>query len=302
MKKFQSIRSLIIIVLAAAMFSSCQKDPVENVTPQPSVPSDVQLNPADDPQGESSQERETGVVLLTALEYGKLPKAEESVFTQSLPPVLSFTCPAIANQGSEGSCVAFGTAYAARSIMQRNLSGGSFANNANIYSPEYVYNQIKVNSNCGSGSYVTSAFNLMKNKGVCTWAQMPYSSTNGCSLQPTTKQNNAALLNKITGYSTVTRTTLSIKNQLIAGKPVIVAGPVDVNFQLHGNNQVYSQYNSSQFVGNHCYTVVGYDDSKNAFKVMNSWGTGWGSSGFGWINYTLVNTMFQEAYIINGLL
>ena len=31
--------------------------------------------------------------------------------------------------------------------------------------------------------------------------------------------------------------------------------------------------------------LVGYDDQKSAFKVMNSWGKEWGDNGFSWIDY-----------------
>ncbi|OFX49158.1 MAG: hypothetical protein A2X13_09405 [Bacteroidetes bacterium GWC2_33_15] len=50
--------------------------------------------------------------------------------------------------------------------------------------------------------------------------------------------------------------------------------------------------------GGHCYACVGYDDAKGAFKIMNSWGTSWASSGYGWISYTLITSVWTEAYVI----
>ena len=35
----------------------------------------------------------------------------------------------------------------------------------------------------------------------------------------------------------------------------------------------------------HAMLVVGYDDEYRAFKVVNSWGTGFGDEGFVWIDY-----------------
>ncbi len=39
------------------------------------------------------------------------------------------------------------------------------------------------------------------------------------------------------------------------------------------------------FRGTHCICIVGYDDTKKAWLMRNSWGTGWGMSGYCWIGY-----------------
>ncbi len=36
----------------------------------------------------------------------------------------------------------------------------------------------------------------------------------------------------------------------------------------------------------HCVVLVGYDDSRNAWIIKNSWGYGWGDGGYGYIPYT----------------
>jgi len=41
-------------------------------------------------------------------------------------------------------------------------------------------------------------------------------------------------------------------------------------------------------IGGHCVTCIGYSDSKKALEIQNSWGTGWGEKGFGWLPYDYV--------------
>jgi hypothetical protein len=36
---------------------------------------------------------------------------------------------------------------------------------------------------------------------------------------------------------------------------------------------------------NHAITLIGWDDSRNAWLIKNSWGTGWGMSGYAWVAY-----------------
>jgi C1A family cysteine protease len=174
--------------------------------------------------------------------------------------------------------------------------GTTWSYSANIFSPEYVYNQINV-SDCASGAYVIDGLNLLKNKGTCLWVTLPYSSTNGCDASLATPFDSYAANYKIAGYSTVALTMDAIKNQLALGKAVIVAGPVDRNFMYLASGAVLTKRKGS--LGGHCYCVVGYDDAKSAFKFLNSWGPNWATAGYGYIHYNYLTQWWQEAYIIN---
>jgi C1A family cysteine protease len=51
---------------------------------------------------------------------------------------------------------------------------------------------------------------------------------------------------------------------------------------------------NSHLYGGHAIVAVGYDDNlvigkdKGALLIRNSWGTGWGLSGYAWLNYKYV--------------
>ena len=48
---------------------------------------------------------------------------------------------------------------------------------------------------------------------------------------------------------------------------------------------------------NHVVTIVGWDDSKNAWLIKNSWGLGWGTNGFAWIDYKSCNIGYNACWI-----
>ncbi len=73
---------------------------------------------------------------------------------------------------------------------------------------------------------------------------------------------------------------------------------VDYNFNSADATTIIKS-RGSEFYGVHAITIVGYDDSKHAFKVINSWGTGWGDAGFTWIDYDYLQQMTYEAFIMN---
>jgi C1A family cysteine protease len=277
MKKYLlSLPIIFVFTLTIFVFNSCQKESNDMaVQPQEQVMHNLGCN------------------LLPEDIYKSLPVAPETDL-KALPTLVNLNTPFVGDQGSEGSCVAWGTTYAGRSMNY--FQGTTWSYDANIFSPEYVYDQIKV-SDCSSGAYVIDGLNLLKNKGACLWATLPYSSTNGCDASLATPFDSYAANYKIAGYSTVSLTMDAIKDQLAAGKAVIVAGPVDRNFMRLASGAVLTKRRGS--LGGHCYCVVGYDDSKSAFKFLNSWGTSWATAGYGYIHYSYITQWWQEAYILN---
>lgn len=44
-------------------------------------------------------------------------------------------------------------------------------------------------------------------------------------------------------------------------------------------------------------TIVGWDDSKKAWLIRNSWGTDWGMNGYGWLGYDSSNIGYDACWI-----
>lgn len=241
-----------------------------------------------------------GAKLVSQSSYAKIPEISIDVARgTTLPPVLNVPMPPVGNQGNEGSCVSWATAYAVRSSSYAATLGTTvFTYTDNVFSPEYVYNSLVSYANdCTVGTSVTEALDLIKTKGVCKYATMPPVAGN-CTTMPSASQNSEAALFKISGYGTVRITTSAIKNSLVNGKPIIVAGPVNTDFRYLASGAILGAYNSATYMGNHCYCIIGYDDTKSAFRFQNSWGQYWASSGYGWISYASVADWVKEAYTI----
>jgi len=278
MKK--SIFTFFTIALIISVFISCTK---ENASLQQS--------------GQDTPQYSMGCQLLPSAEYEAIPLATPEYELKALPLFINITSPPVGNQGGEGSCVAWGTTYSGRSIdWYVTYGNSSYSKTTNIFSPEYVYNQIKVTASCGSGAYVTTGLNLLKSQGVCTWASMPYTDVS-CSTWPNSTQIEEAANYKISGYNRVSIIANTIKTWLSENKPVIVAGPVNSAFMNLKKDQILGKF-TGRSLGGHCYCLVGYDDAKGAFKFQNSWGSNWATGGYGYISYTYIKSWFQEAYVI----
>jgi C1A family cysteine protease len=208
--------------------------------------------------------------------------------------------PPVGYQGSEGTCAPFAAVYAARSSEQYHRTNAtSYSYGSNIFSPEYVYNQTKAGSGCASGSSMVETLNFMVNKGVCTWQSMPYSDLNGCSQTPTAAQQAEAANYKIPYFSRLyTTDKVGIKTMLSQKHSLVVSFTFDQNFSSAGPGYIWKSL-AAPYYGPHAVVLCGYDDSKNAYLAMNSWGNSWGDNGYIWIDYNFLSTISYDLYTMN---
>lgn len=198
--------------------------------------------------------------------------------------------PPIGNQGSEGSCAAWSIGYAARSIdwYYKNTQS-SFDYAVNIFSPEFLYNQIKFSSDCNSGTAMQTALDFIKLNGIPTWSVMPYESGN-CATLPTVEQSLAAQPYKLDGYYKVyTTDTAMIKSLVRQNKAVIISINLD-NLFLNAKTGFIWKNTGSGFGIGHSVVIIGYNEELKAWKIMNSFGTGWGTGGFAYMEYDMFPT------------
>lgn len=77
---------------------------------------------------------------------------------------------------------------------------------------------------------------------------------------------------------------------------------VDPAFQAYTGG-VFDEHTKSFPWINHGVTIIGWDDSKHAWLIKNSWGTGWGETGGGsergymWIDYSTNNIGIATAWV-----
>jgi C1A family cysteine protease len=208
--------------------------------------------------------------------------------------------PPIGNQGSEGSCVAWSVGYAARSIDYFYKTGATiFSQATNVFSPEFLYNQVKFTDDCNSGTAMQTALDFIKLNGISTWNSMPYTSGD-CSLLPNAEQALAAQAYKINGYYKIyTTDTATIKSMVRQNKAVIISILVDNNFLNAKSGFIWKNTGSGYGFG-HSVVITGYNEELKAWKIMNSFGTSWGTNGFAYMEYDMFPTRTGTwCYVIN---
>lgn len=208
------------------------------------------------------------------------------------------------NQGRQGSCVGWASAYSARSILHARATGSNPSSAA--FSPSFLYNQIALQG-C-QGSYLMEAMESMKNVGALPFSDFKYDEST-CSNEPNSTQKRSASPYKIKGYNRLTKGGYNykvdiegIRQNLAQGAPVVIGMQVGGTFmtKMYGKAdwKPTSSDRSLRGFSGHAMTVIGYDDDRNggSFLLMNSWGPQWGDKGVAWVSYKDFEFFTKEAY------
>lgn len=215
-------------------------------------------------------------------------------------------CPTPLSQGKQGSCVAWASAYAARTILEARKTGQN--PNSIKFSPAFMYNQISIDHRTCQGSYIKYAMDNMFNIGAVQFNEFKYDDSD-CNRQPSQVLKNRAEEYKIKGFQRLTNENkgkahevLAMKQNLAKGSPVVIGMMVGGTFMsnMMGKefwNPTGNDYYKQGF-GGHAMCVIGYDDyyEGGSFLIMNSWGTEWGKGGFAWVRYSDFKEFNVEAY------
>jgi hypothetical protein len=216
--------------------------------------------------------------------------------TQYLPPV--------GNQGAYGTCVAWAAGYYTKTAIEGIAKGYT---TAQLSSPAYqisprdlftsVPDEYPKGKQC-DGISLGQAVQVLLDRGAATLNTVPYTNLGDCNKGSASASWDAdAAKHKIKSYRLLDPTIVAIKQQLVNKVPVIIGALLADNFMTWNSDNVLSSNTTYDKVGMHAgheLTIVGYDDKKGpngAVKIINSWGTSWGSKGFIWVDYNfLLNT------------
>ncbi len=212
-------------------------------------------------------------------------------------------CPTPMSQSRFGTCTAWATAYAARTIMEAWDNGWKDKEKITreAFSPAFLYARIKDNDDdsCHNGARIDHALETMRDVGVPKRSSLDALCASYIKDSLYTEAANykidrfEALFNSLcqSRQEKIQSTKLSLCNS----RPVIISfeGPSS----LHDADECWDGKETNDTIY-HAMCVVGYDDEKfgGAFLVMNSWGTDWGKDGYTWMKYDDYGRYIRWAY------
>jgi len=216
------------------------------------------------------------------LESRRLAPPEIGVLPSDID--LAAGLPPPGDQGAQLSSVAW--AVASIKTYQEGLSERwDIKSQRYQFSPSWIYNQ--TNHGVDGGVRPSAALQLIVETGADTLKWFPYRA----SYQEQPDQRSFARAGRFKGttWGTLDADVLSFKKVLAAGQPILVTFEVFSDFDdLNDKNPSYDVIEGDSR-GRQAVVLIGYRDDTASFRLINSWGIDWGLSGYGLLDFALVN-------------
>lgn len=197
----------------------------------------------------------------------------------------------VRNQLGCGSCWAFTAAAAFEGnfyIMNKESSDTS----------EQSMLECTGAGSCNGGWYA-GVFDYMRNVSIPTESDNPYKAKQGvCKVASSTPYMTVS-----SGY-VITQSrlpsTAEIKNALCKYGPLASTLKVTPLFQAYAGG-VYNEKASLKGPSdvNHGIVIAGWDDSKGAYLIKNSWSKDWGEDGYAWVGYKSINVGYGSMWVMS---
>jgi C1A family cysteine protease len=217
-----------------------------------------------------------------------LPASVDLAADRAMPPVW--------DQGRLGSCTAHGTLACFLWASAKCGARDPMLSRLMLY---YDTRAASGTVDQDSGAQIRDAVKATR-AGICPETLWPYDVARFAE-EPSPRARQAAAANVGVSYRRVRASTFAIKACLAEGFPVDFGFTVFESFEsadVAASGLVPMPQSWEREVGGHCVATVGYDDARQAFKIRNSLGPGWGLAGYCWMSYEYVRRFASDFWTI----
>ncbi len=189
----------------------------------------------------------------------------------------------IRDQAGCGSCVAFGAIAVFESAIMIQAGRPGLAVDLSEAQLYFCYGYGHGAGHCPDGGWWPDQAFAGMAAGITDDAHFPYTDADqGCGLRPGWQSTVSSFRSSNTVSSIA-----AAKTHLANVGPMSACFTVYEDFYYHYTGGVYTYHpnTSGRVIGGHCVCIVGYDDAQGCWIAKNSWGPGWGETGYFRISY-----------------
>ena len=199
-------------------------------------------------------------------------------------------CPPVLDQGELGSCTANAIASAHRFDQMRQAVAGHFLPSRLFiyYNERSLEGTVKEDA----GAQIRDGIKTLAKQGACPESLWPYDIAKFAKRPPRAAYREAEKHQAIL-YQRLTPTLRQLKGCLAEGYPFVFGFSVYESFEsaaVARTGKAPLPGKDERSIGGHAVLATGYDDRRQRFVIMNSWGAGWGDKGYFTLPYAYLTS------------
>ncbi|RYG06091.1 MAG: hypothetical protein EOO02_01720 [Chitinophagaceae bacterium] len=216
---------------------------------------------------------------------------DKAVLLSATSSVFQLPVIKIESQGQLGSCTSFGLTTNLENIIYVVTGDTTYQASALFnYTQSLILDSVDLDSD--PGTTVRSACGNLRLSGSCREKSWPYNDQNRLQIPTEAVYEEAFKLARLITYFEVKRDPEVIKYILMKLRFFILIG-----FQVYPSYQTQAVQDTGDIpfptdaeraagpIGGHCFNIIGFDDTRQVYIVVNNYGTTWGQQGYGSIPY-----------------
>jgi C1A family cysteine protease len=201
--------------------------------------------------------------------------------TGFMPPVFS--------QGQTSSCTGNSTAGAVQFMhAKEGLPAPAFSRLFLYYNGRVL----ESGEQWDQGASIRDVFKGLNTEGVCEEITWPFDE-NQVVTKPSENAYLMAEAHVSVEYASMSQDLVSLKTCIATGFPFVFGFSVYESFMADPCRQfgivTMPDRDNESLVGGHAVWAYAFDDTKQTFRVRNSWGKGWGASGDFFLPYAYIS-------------
>lgn len=214
----------------------------------------------------------------------------------------------VLDQRPEGSCTGHAICSAAELLFSKR-------DGRDIHlSPRWAYRKAReIDEWPGEnyeGSSTRAAIKAWANYGICQENYWPYEayevkSTSskfdvlGWERKPNQGAEGNALKFPLISYLRCSRERcIDFRYGILENGFLIVGAEIHSGWKIWGKRRIEYRKNF-KYLGDHTFLIVGFNEERRVYYVLNSWGEGWGEQGFAEYFYDDAHERIHDAWVVN---
>lgn len=215
------------------------------------------------------------------------------------------------NQALLGSCSANASTFA--EVFDQLKQGNKEPIMGSRLMSYYNSRALEGTTDTDAGAQICDAIKSIAQYGYCSEKMWPYDPSK-FAVKPPEKCYNEGKIERaikffeidLSADTTPSAIVSHLKNALKSGYPIVFGFVVFSSFEsdeVAQTGMMPMPQPDEEIMGGHAVVAVGYDDSKNAFIIRNSWGTDWGLGGYFYMPYEFISIpeLASEFWIVQGV-